>query len=162
MGFANRFMHETEALFGAIFDTFMGRGGDGVYGSSAENYYRPEEAQTPVINIHTDAVTMNAATVQAERETAPVLEVVPVAMREQSVEDWFHATREEAHADALRSTAEARAAEDIAARREQSLHALAVDPVGFYAQRDAQEAAWYGAMRQQQEAEQEHQLSMGR
>jgi hypothetical protein len=91
-----------------------------------------------------------------------MLEVVPVAMREQSVEDWFHATREEAHADALRSTAEARAAEDIAARREQSLHALAVDPVGFYAQRDAQEATWYGAMRQQQEAEQEHQLSMGR
>ena len=162
MSFANRFMHETEAFFGAILDGVMGRSGDGVYGSSAENFYRPEEAQTPVINIHTDAVTMNAASVQTERDAAPVQEVTPAATREQSVEDWFHATREQAQADALRSTAEARADADIAAGREQSLHALAVDPVGFYAQRDAQEAAWYDAMRQQQEAEQDQQLSMGR
>jgi hypothetical protein len=102
MQFANRFMHETEAVFGAVFDLFMGRGGDGVYGSSAESLYRPEEAQTPVINIHTDAVTMNAATVQVEREAAPLPD---------------------------------------AAQRE---------------------AAFYDAMRQQQEAEQDQQLSMGR
>ena len=162
MSLANRLMHETEAVVGAIFDGVMGRSGDGVYGSSAENFYRPEAAQTPVINIHTDAVTMNAATVQTERDAAPVQEVTPAATREQSVEDWFHATREQAQADALRSTAEARADADIAAGREQSLHALAVDPVGFYAQRDAQEAAFYDAMRQQQEAEQGQQLSMGR
>jgi hypothetical protein len=162
MGIANRLMHETEALFGAVIDLFGGRGGDGVYGSSAENFYRPEEAQTPVINIHTDAVTMNAATVQAERDAAPVQEVTPAATRELSVEDWFHATREQAQADALRSSAEARADADIAAGREQSLHALAVDPVGFYAQRDAQEAAFYDAMRQQQGAEQDQQLSMRR
>ena len=162
MGIANRVMHETEALFGAVFDLFMGRGGDGVYGSSAESLYRPEEAQTPVINIHTDAVTMNAATVQTERDAVQAQEAAPTVEREQSVEDWFHATREQAQADALRSTAEARADADIAAGREQSLHALAVDPVGFYAQRDAQEAAFYDAMRQQQEAEQVQQLSMGR
>jgi hypothetical protein len=102
MSIANRLMHETEAFFDAFVDTFMGRGGDGVPGSSVENFYRPEEAQTPVINIHTDAVTMNAATVHVEQEAAPLPD---------------------------------------AAQRE---------------------AAFYDAMRQQQEAEQDQQLSMGR
>lgn len=106
MSFANRLMHETESFFGAVFDLVMGRGGDGVYGSSAENYYRPEEAQTPVINIHADAVTMNAASVQVEREAAPTQDVTQ--------------------------------------------------------QQNAQEAAFYDAMRQQQEAEQEQQFSLGR
>lgn len=152
----------TNSIPGAMIDSVMGRGGDGVPYSSAENFVRNTDAgAAPVININTDAVTMNAAYVQAERETAPVQEVTQ-HVREMSVEDWFHATREQAQADALRSTAEARADADIAAGREQSLIALATDPVGFYAQRDAQEAAWYDATRQQHEAQQENQLSMGR
>lgn len=153
----------TNSIPGALIDNLAGRGGDGVPYSSAENFVRNTDAAAkPVININTDEVTMNTARFQAERDAAPVQEVMPAATREQSVEDWFHATREQAQADALRSTAEARADADIAAGREQSLHALAVDPVGFYAQRDAQEAAFYDAMRQQQEAEQGQQLSMGR
>ena len=153
----------TNTFPGAILDTVGGRGGDGVPFSSAENFVRnPEAGLNPVINIYPAALNVIDPNKQAEHDATPVLEVTPAATRELSVEDWFHATREQAQADALRSTAEARADADIAAGREQSLHALAVDPVGFYAQRDAQEAAFYDAMRQQQEAEQGQQLSMGR
>ena len=87
----------TNTIPGALIDNLAGRGGDGVPFSSAENFVRNTEAGlNPVINIYPDALNVIDPNNQAERDAAPVQEVTPAATREQSVEDWFHATREQA------------------------------------------------------------------
>lgn len=66
MGFIDRAMHEAESLFAFPFDFIFGRGGDGVPGSSLEQYYRPDEQQAVDVHIHASTVDMTTQSVQVE------------------------------------------------------------------------------------------------
>lgn len=152
----------TNSLAGGILDGIFGIGGDGRYGSSAENFHGSGEALKPVIHLHDiraeQVNVIGGKANAAEQATAPAQESTAEQAPQQSAEDWFHATREAAHADFVRRAAEQQAAQDVAENREQSLYQLAADPVRHY----TQEGAFHAMLKQQQEREQEQQQGMGR
>ncbi len=106
--------------------------------------FRPLEASArPQINIYGEMHDKREA---AEATPAPTQEPAQPAPVQETAEEWFHRIRDEA----VHHAAEQRAADDIAAGREQSLYAVAVDPVGHYAQQAADDAAFNRALAEAQ------------
>ena len=146
------------SLGGGLIDVLAGRGGDGVYGSSAEEYLRPGGAKAvPDIHIHGNLKQAGAPPAQ---DPAPAQTLTEAAPAPEDGAAWFARV----HAEAVHGAAEQRAAQDIGEGREQSLFAVAVDPVGHYArqdavfeQRQAEEAAFNRAMAEAQHEQEQAQ-----
>ena len=146
------------SLAGGLIDSLAGRGGDGVFGSSAEDYLRPDgAAAVPNIHIHGNLKQAEAPPAQEPAPAQPLAEAAPV---QEDGAAWFARV----HAEAVHGAAEQRAAQDIGEGREQSLFAVAVDPVGHYArqdavfeQRQAEDAAFNRAMAEVQHEQEQAQ-----
>lgn len=93
MGWIDRAFHTFESLAATPFDLIFGRSGDGIPGSSVEQYYRPEAAQTPEIHLHADNIQAQNLTVHQAAEPAPDLSAAEREAQEQAY--WNMRAQEE-------------------------------------------------------------------
>lgn len=86
----------TGSLVGSVFDTVFGRGGDGVYGSSAEQ--RADAPVNPEIHVHAQEVNVTpeapgvqqeAATAQVQAADSALVDTGPVSAKDMiNAHDW--------------------------------------------------------------------------
>ena len=156
----------TNVIPGAIIDNVAGIGGDGRWGSSAEQYIGAgKKAADRDIHVHTSKVNVHNAESQVNDvaiEQTVTREASPariVTQEEQlSAEEWYHQAKEAVQTSFVQRAAENKAASDVTNNTEQSLYALAVNPIQHYTNEDA----FYQMLEEQRERERDQQHTMRR
>ena len=148
----------------ALLDQARGIGADG-WNSSFEQTGAGKNAADRDIHVHTSKVNVHNAESQVndvavERTVAREASPARVVTQEEqlSAEEWYHQAKESVQTAFVQRAAENKASSDVTNNREQSLYALAVNPIQHYTNEDA----FYQMLEEQRERERDQQHTMRR